>query len=64
MMNPADYGKDCPFLTNGTKKGITAYRFDKFKELHQMRGINLDPTAKGDKEFREMMRKRRSVAKH
>ena len=39
---PSDYGEKTAFVHNSSNKPITAYRFNKFKELHKMRGIELD----------------------
>lgn len=46
MHTPDEFGKTSAFVHNNTAKPITAYRFNKFKDMHKMRGINLDQTRK------------------
>ena len=60
---PDEYGNNSPFIHNNTAKPITAYRFQKFKQMHQMRGIELDKTAP-DKGLARDLAKQRSKAKH
>ena len=62
---PDQYGEDSnAFIHNSTAKPITAYRFNKFKDMHKMRGINLDKTTLQDPALAEKMRKKRSMARH
>ena len=42
MHTPDEFGKSTAFVHNNTAKPITAYRFNKFKDMHKMRGVNLD----------------------
>ena len=50
-------------MHNSTFKPITAYRFNKFKDMHKMRGVNLD---KGlpDKRLAEKLERKRTVARN
>ena len=50
-------------MHNSTAKPITGYHFQRFKELHQMRGIELEKD-NWDKKFAEKMRKKREQASH
>lgn len=37
---PLEYANDAPFVVNSTFKPITSYRFNKFKNMHRMRGLD------------------------
>ena len=60
MNCPTEYGNNGQaFVHNSTNKPITAYRFNKFKNMQKMRGINLGETSgitHKDEQFAEKMR--------